>query len=144
MAAAVSTPNDGRFVILHSLVDSKSGGHSSSPDGTDQRQLSKDNEVFNAQASRMADGCISVRRMACIACRLKGGAPTQVIKGSANMRDIIADGKVLLVFQSGQSATRDLTAIDAETGQVPWRSNARWRPRPIWPNRRARCISRAG
>jgi eukaryotic-like serine/threonine-protein kinase len=119
MAGGVSTPNDGRFVILESLADRQLVVMRVQPDGTDQRRLSKDNEAFAARAS--PDGRWLYFRTPQGLHRMPadGGAPTQVVKGPVNPLDISLDGKTLLVFdESGQATAGPLATIDAETGQV--------------------------
>jgi serine/threonine protein kinase/Tol biopolymer transport system component len=121
IGVGVSIPADGRFVVVHSVVEDKLRLARLQPDGTNLRYLTSGERDYAGRVS--PDGkwlyySTSTDTHTLMRVSTDGGTATQVGAGNVNLIDFSSDGRRALIWRAPDATTRGLAIIDAETGAM--------------------------
>jgi eukaryotic-like serine/threonine-protein kinase len=115
IGGGVSIPADGRFVIVHSLVDGKLRLTRMQPDGTNLRYLTNGDGEYGGNVSPDGEWLYySTPKDMLMRVSTDGGSGTPVGAGNERLVDFSSDGRKALVWRGPEG----LAIIDAETGVV--------------------------
>jgi serine/threonine protein kinase len=114
----VSIPRDGRFVILHELVDRTVTVTRVQPDGTGQLKLTKGDVAVGARISPDGRWLYLGTPQGLMRATADGGSVAPFSKGVDYVIDISPDGGRLLVSREAGASGGDLAIVDANTGAI--------------------------
>jgi len=119
IGGGVSIPADGRFVVVHSLVEGKLRIARMRPDGTDLRYLTNGGEYAGHVTPDGKWLYYSTPPGTLMRVSTDGGTGTPVGAGNHVLIDFSSDGRKALVWRAPDaSAPLGLAIIDAETGAL--------------------------
>ena len=120
-AGGVSTPADGRFIVLHLIEDRQIRIMSVRPDGTGATELTRGADDYGAVASPDGRWIYFGSKSGLMRMTPEGGARTPIGKGLAYVLDVSPDGRRLLVAVTPTPELQARAAraiVDAESGEV--------------------------